>query len=244
MHKQLDHAESRGIADHDWLYSRHTFSFADYHNPERMGFGKLRVINDDIVAPGEGFATHGHSNMEIVSIPLSGSLRHEDSMGNTHIIHSGDVQVMSAGTGITHSEYNNSDDESVNFLQIWVLPQKHNITPRYAQKTFDPAGRHNDFQCVLSPDKDDSEALWINQDARFLLADFDQEHHDIYSVQTPGHGVYLFVISGRMIVSGEMLSDRDGIGLTGLNTISLRAISPSRLLLIEVPVQANLNKAD
>lgn len=236
MNKQLDPADSRGIADHGWLYSRHTFSFAGYHNSERMGFGKLRVINDDIVAAGEGFATHAHDNMEIISIPLNGSLRHKDSTGNTHIIRTGDVQIMSAGTGITHSEYNASDSDPVNFLQIWVLPRQLDITPRYAQKTFDPAGRHNDFQCVISPDKDNTDALWINQDARFLLADFDQEHHDIYTVQTPGHGVYLFVISGRMIVSGEMLSDRDGIGLAGLNNISLRAISPSQILLIEVPV--------
>lgn len=236
MYKQLDHAESRGIADHGWLYSRHTFSFADYHNPERMGFGKLRVINDDIVAPGEGFATHGHSNMEIISIPLHGTLRHQDNMGNTHIIRAGDVQIMSAGTGITHSEYNASDSESVNFLQIWVLPDARNITPRYEQKTFDPRTRHNHFQCVLSPDKEDQDALWINQDARFMLADFDQEHHDIYSVQTPGHGVYLFVISGRVIAGGETLSERDGIGLIGLNTLSLRAISASQLLIIEVPV--------
>lgn len=236
MNKQLDPADSRGIADHGWLYSRHTFSFADYHNPERTGFGKLRVINDDIVAPGEGFDTHGHANMEIISIPLRGSLRHQDSTDNTHIIRTGDVQIMSAGTGITHSEYNASDTDPVNFLQIWVLPRKRNIAPRYAQKTFDPSGRHNEFQCVVSPDPDDDSALWINQDARFLLADFDQEHHDIYTMQTPGHGAYLFVISGRMIVSGEMLSERDGIGLSGLNNISLRAITPSRLLLIEVPV--------
>lgn len=236
MDKQLDHADSRGIADHGWLYSRHTFSFADYHNPDRMGFGKLRVINDDIVAPGEGFATHGHANMEIISIPLRGSLRHQDSTGNTHIIQTGDIQIMSAGTGITHSEYNGSDTESVNFLQIWVLPREKNITPRYAQKTFEPTGRHNDFQCIISPDRDNHESLWINQDARFLLADFDEEHHDIYTMHTPGHGAYLFVISGRMIVSGEMLSDRDGIGLTGHNNISLRAIRPSKLLLIEVPI--------
>lgn len=235
MNKHLDPADSRGIADHGWLYSRHTFSFAEYHNMERMGFGKLRVINDDTVVPSEGFATHGHANMEIISIPLRGSLRHQDNTGNTHIIQAGDIQIMSAGTGITHSEYNASDTEPVNFLQIWVLPRDLNIKPRYAQKTFDPAGRHNDYQCIVSPDSNETDALWINQDARFLLADFDQEHHDIYTVQTTGHGVYLFVISGRMIVSGEILSDRDGIGLTGLNNISLRAISPSRFLLIEVP---------
>lgn len=236
MNKQLDHAESRGIADHGWLYSRHTFSFAGYHNPQRMGFGKLRVINDDIVAPGEGFASHDHDNMEIVSIPLHGSLRHQDNLGNVHVIRAGDIQIMSAGTGITHSEYNASDTESVNFLQIWVRSQQRDIAPRYGQQTFDPASRRNRFQTIVSPDPNNQDALWINQDAWFVLADFDQEHHDIYTVQTPGHGVYLFVISGRLIASGEMLSARDGIGITGTNNISIRAISDSQILIMEVPM--------
>ena len=236
MQKQLDPAESRGIADHGWLYSRHSFSFADYHNPERTGFGKLRVINDDIVAGGEGFPTHGHANMEIISIPLHGSLRHEDSTGSIHIIETGDVQIMSAGTGISHSEYNASDKDSVNFLQIWVIPQERGITPRYDQKTFDPAARHNQFQTILSPDKNNQDSLWINQNAWFTLADFDQEHDDFYDWHTPGHGLYLFVISGRLIAGGEMLSDRDGIAVTDTNTLSIRAISDSRILLMEVPL--------
>lgn len=236
MNKQLYHADSRGIADHGWLYSRHTFSFADYHNPQRMGFGKLRVINDDIVAPGEGFASHDHDNMEIVSIPLHGTLRHQDNLDNVHIIQTGDVQIMSAGTGITHSEFNASDKESVNFLQIWVRPKLRDIPPRYDQKTFEPAGRSNQFQVILSPDKDNPDSLWINQDAWFVLADFDQEHHDIYSLHTPGHGIYLFVISGRLIAGGEMLSAHDGIGLTGINTLSIRAISASQILIMEVPM--------
>lgn len=236
MDKQLDPADSRGIADHGWLYSRHTFSFAGYHNPQRMGFGKLRVINDDIVAPEGGFASHDHENMEIISIPLTGSLRHQDNLGNVHIIQTGDVQIMSAGTGITHSEYNASDSEPVNFLQIWVRPDQRDIAPRYAQKTFDPVGRHNRFQLVVSPDQNNPDTLWINQDALFVLADFDQEHHDVYTLQSPGHGVYLFVISGRMIAGGEILSERDGIGISGVNTVSLRAISPSQFLLMEVPI--------
>jgi len=236
MNKVLDHAESRGISDHGWLYSRHTFSFSDYHNPERMGFGKLRVINDDIVAPGEGFATHAHDNMEIVSIPLRGTLQHQDSMENVHIIQSGDIQIMSAGTGITHSEYNASDKEPVNFLQIWVRPEQRDIPPRYAQKTFDPAARHNQFQLILSPDKAAQDALWINQNAWFTLADFDQEHHDVYSWHANDHGVYLFVISGRIIAGGEILSARDGIGVSGVNTLSIRAISDSQILIMEVPL--------
>ena len=236
MQKVLDHADSRGIADHGWLYSRHSFSFADYHNPERMGFGKLRVINDDIVAPGEGFASHAHDNMEIISVPLHGSLRHQDSMGNVHVIQTGDIQIMSAGTGITHSEYNASDKESVNFLQIWVRPQERDIPPRYGQRTFDPGKRHNQFQTILSPDTQQQDAMWINQDAWFSLADFEQEHHDVYTWHTPGHGVYLFVISGRLIAGGDMLSERDGIGITGRNALSIRAITDSRFLIMEVPM--------
>lgn len=236
MHKLLDQSESRGISDAGWLYSRHTFSFSDYHNPERVNFGKLRVINDDIVSPGEGFATHGHNNMEIISIPIRGTLKHEDSMDNVHIIEAGDVQIMSAGTGITHSEYNASDKDSVNFLQIWVIPEQRDIKPRYAQKTFDPAGRHNQFQLILSPRRDDPEALWINQQAWFTLADFDQEHHDVYEWHQAENGVYMFVISGHVIAGGNTLSERDGIEISGVNTLSIRAISDSRILIMEVPL--------
>lgn len=236
MTKQLDPAESRGIADHGWLYSRHTFSFADYYNPNRMGFGKLRVINDDIVTPEAGFATHSHSNMEIISVPLSGSLRHQDSMGNMHVIHSGDIQIMSAGTGISHSEYNASDKEPVNFLQIWIQPKQMNIPPRYDQCTPDPGARHNQFHYIISPEKDNPDTLWINQDAWVALADLDQEFHDIYSLRSPKHGVYLFVISGRVIIGGELLNAHDGLGVSDTPTLGIRAISPSRLLLLEVPM--------
>lgn len=236
MQKVLDQAESRGISDAGWLYSRHTFSFSDYQNPERIQFGKLRVINDDIVMPGEGFATHGHNNMEIISIPIRGTLKHKDSMDNVHIIEAGDIQIMSAGTGITHSEYNASDNDPVNFLQIWVLPEQRDIAPRYAQKTFDPAGRHNQFQLVLSPQRDNAESLWINQQAWFTLADFDQEHHEVYEWHQPENGVYLFVISGRVIAGGEMLNERDGIGVSAVNALSIRAITDSRILIMEVPL--------
>lgn len=236
MHKQLDPADSRGIADHGWLYSRHTFSFASYHNPKRMGFGKLRVINDDIVAAGGGFDTHPHDNMEIISVPLHGSLRHQDSMGNQHIIRAGDIQIMSAGSGLTHSEYNDSDKDPVNFLQIWVRPKQLNIPPRYGQQTFDPAHRHNNIQCIISPDKTNADTIWINQDAWFFLADFDQEHHDIYSLQNPANGLYIFVISGKIIASGETLAARDGMGISDTPTVGIRAISDSQLLLMEVPM--------
>ena len=236
MTKQFDAAESRGIADHGWLYSHHTFSFADYHNPERMGFGKLRVINDDIVAPGEGFATHSHNNMEIISVPISGALRHQDSMDNVHTIRTGDVQIMSAGTGITHSEYNASDKDPVNFLQIWVLPKQRNIPPRYDQKTLDPAARHNQFHYIITPELNSLDSMWINQDAWVALADFDAEFDDIHSLRMPGQGVYIFVISGRIIVGGEILNARDGIGITGVNTLGIRAITASQILLLEVPL--------
>jgi redox-sensitive bicupin YhaK (pirin superfamily) len=236
MKKVLDHAESRGIADHGWLYSRHTFSFADYHNPERMGFGKLRVINDDVVAPGEGFATHPHDNMEIISIPIRGVLRHQDSMGNQHVIETGDIQIMSAGSGLTHSEYNASDKDPVNFLQIWVRPKQLNIEPRYGQKSFAPADRHNAFQVVISPDQNDPSTIWINQDAWFVLADFDKGFSDVYPWHASGNGVYVFVISGEVIVGGEVLAARDAIGVSDANTLGIRAIDDSRLLLIEVPM--------
>ena len=236
MTKQLDTADSRGIADHGWLYSRHTFSFADYHNPERMGFGKLRVINDDVVAPSEGFATHAHNNMEIISVPITGALRHQDSMGNVHTIRTGDVQIMSAGTGITHSEYNASDKDPVNFLQIWVLPKQRNIPPRYDQKTLDPAARHNQFHYIITPELNSLDSMWINQDAWVALADFDEEFDDIHSLRMPGQGVYIFVISGRIIVGGEILNARDGIGITGVNTLGIRAITASQILLLEVPL--------
>jgi redox-sensitive bicupin YhaK (pirin superfamily) len=236
MSKFLDASDSRGIADHGWLYSRHTFSFADYYNPERMSFGKLRVINDDIVTAGEGFATHSHKNMEIISVPITGALRHQDSMGNVHIIRAGDVQIMSAGTGITHSEYNASDKDPVNFLQIWVIPKQLNIPPRYDQRTPDPAARHNQFHYIITPEQDSADSMWINQDAWIALADFDHEFDDIHTLRMPGQGVYLFVISGRIIAGGEVLSARDGIGITGLNTLGIRAITASQILLMEVPV--------
>jgi len=181
--------QSRGLADHGWLKSRHTFSFADYYNPERMNFGILRVLNDDIVTPSMGFGTHPHENMEIISIPLSGSLRHQDSMGNKHIISTGEVQIMSAGSGITHSEYNNSPSGDVNFLQIWVLPKERDITPRYDQKVFDEGNRKNRFQLLVSPENSDKTVL-INQDAWFSLADIEAEKQVTYEKNNKKNGVY------------------------------------------------------
>jgi redox-sensitive bicupin YhaK (pirin superfamily) len=232
----LHKADTRGVAEHGWLSSRHTFSFAEYRNPERMGFGLLRVINDDAVQPSMGFGTHPHENMEIVSIPLTGELRHQDSMGNTQHIPTGEVQIMSAGTGLTHSEYNASDSKIVTFLQIWVLPKEMNIEPRYDQKLFPTAERQGRFQVVVSSDRDDG-GVWINQDARFSLGDFDANGADSYSVVQPGNGVYIFVIEGSVIVAGETLKRRDGIGVEDASAIDISALEDSQLLAIEVPMQ-------
>jgi redox-sensitive bicupin YhaK (pirin superfamily) len=201
-----------------------------------MGFGKLRVVNDDVVAPGQGFGTHPHDNMEIVSVPLSGSLRHQDSMGNVHVIRNGEIQIMSAGTGIMHSEYNNSDVEPVNFLQIWVLPKAANIEPRYGQKAITPTTTKNRFQIVVSPDGRGESAV-INQDAWFSLADLDVDTRVSYALNRAGDGAYFFVIDGTIRLAGETLNRRDGIGLSGIETVEVLALDESRVLCIEVPMK-------
>ncbi len=227
--------ESRGLADHGWLKSRHTFSFASYYNPERMNFGLLRVLNDDIVKPSMGFGTHPHENMEIISIPLSGSLRHQDSMGNTHIISAGEVQIMSAGSGITHSEYNNSSSEDVNFLQIWVLPKERDITPRYDQKIFDEGNRENRFQLLVAPE-DSDETVWINQQAWFSLADIEAEQRVRYDKNDKKNGVYFFVIKGNVNIEGNDVKQRDGLGVIDGETYPVFAQTKTELLAIEVPL--------
>lgn len=227
--------ESRGLANHGWLISRHTFSFAGYHDPERMNFGLLRVLNDDIVKPAMGFGTHPHENMEIVSIPLAGSLRHRDSMGNVHIITAGEVQIMSAGTGITHSEYNNSDSEDVSFLQIWVLPKKKDITPRYDQRSIAGGERKNSFQIIVSPDGA-GETMWINQDAWFSLADIEAGEQVTYEKNNTENGVYFFVIEGNADIGGHSVHPRDGLGVTESETYPVHAQTNARILAIEVPM--------
>ena len=227
--------ESRGLADHGWLKSRHTFSFSSYHNPERMNFGLLRVINDDIVKPSMGFGTHPHENMEIISIPLSGSLRHQDSMGNKHIISTGEVQIMSAGSGITHSEYNNSSSDDVKFLQIWVLPKEKDINPRYDQKIFDVVNRRNRFQLLVAPETSE-EAVWINQDAWFSLADIEAEQQVNYEKNNTKNGVYFFVIEGNANIDGNDVKQRDGLGIIDGETYPIVAQSKTQLLAIEVPL--------
>ena len=230
-------AGTRGDANHGWLHSRHTFSFADYYNPDRMHFGLLRVLNDDHVEPGRGFGTHPHDNMEIISIPLEGDLEHKDSMGNIAVIRNGDVQVMSAGTGITHSEYNRNKDKPVKFLQIWVFPNKKNVKPRYDQITLNPDDRHNKLQQILSPDPDDA-GVWIYQDAWFHLGTFDKDFSAVYAIKKTGNGVYAFILKGDVNIEGNNLNERDGIGIWNTDKIMIRAISQdAEILLMEVPME-------
>ncbi len=228
-------AATRGHASHGWLNSYHTFSFSGYHDPTRMSFGRLRVLNDDSVAAGQGFGAHPHANMEIVSIPLEGDLRHRDSTGRHEIIRQGDVQIMSAGTGIQHSEVNANADRPVKFLQLWVLPKEADIAPRYEQKSFPPEGREGRFQAVVSPT--DPTAVWINQDAVFSLGRFAAGQEAAYAVQFPGNGVYAFVLSGELTINGQALHPRDGLGVSETPMLTVRADSAAEVLLIEVPMR-------
>jgi redox-sensitive bicupin YhaK (pirin superfamily) len=229
-------ADTRGVAEHGWLSSRHTFSFAEYRDPERMGFGLLRVINDDVVQPDMGFGTHPHENMEIISIPLTGGLRHHDSMGNTQHIKAGEVQIMSAGTGLTHSEYNGSDSEAVNFLQIWVIPKERDIEPRYGQKLFSADERQGQFQNVVSPDMNDG-GVWINQDAWFWLGDFKAGQSDTYTVTRAANGAYFFVLDGAVAIAGEQLERRDGIAIEDVANVDFEATGACQLLVMDVPIE-------
>lgn len=227
---------TRGHANHGWLDSKHTFSFARYFNPNRMGFGLLRVVNDDKVIGGEGFGTHPHDNMEIVSIPLSGALAHKDSMGHEEVIKPGEVQVMSAGTGITHSEYNANNDKPVEFFQIWVFPNAQGHKPRYDQKEFDFAKKHNDLTLVVSPDGSD-ESLWVNQNVWFSLGDFDKDNGKSYQVKRQGNGVFAMVVEGEFEVAGNKLSRRDALGVYEVDSFDIKALSENaRILLIDVPM--------
>lgn len=231
----IHRADERGKANHGWLNSHHSFSFAEFYNPDKMNFGVLRVLNDDVVAPGRGFGTHPHSNMEIISIPLEGDLEHKDSMGTTAVIKHGDIQVMSAGTGIYHSEYNKNTDKPVKFLQIWVIPKVKDVKPRYDQITLNAADRHNKFQQILSPNADDA-GVWINQDAWFNLGKFDKGHHTGYTINKAGNGVYAFVLSGKATINGQTLENRDALGVWDTDKLSVTADSDTEILLMEVPM--------
>lgn len=235
MNTVLHKADSRGDANHGWLHSKHTFSFANYYNPDRMHFGVLRVLNDDKVAPGKGFGTHPHDNMEIISIPLEGDLEHKDSMGNVAVIKEGDVQVMSAGTGILHSEYNKNADKDVRFLQIWVFPNQKNVTPRYDQISIRNVEKKNQFYQVLSPSAND-QGVWIHQDAWFNLGKFDKDITTSYTLNQKGNGLYFFVLDGEIEVEGQKLFKRDGFGIWDVDTVNVKTLTDSRILLMEVPM--------
>ena len=232
----LHKAATRGYANHGWLESHQTFSFASYYNPDRMHFGVLRVLNDDRVDAGMGFGRHPHDNMEIISIPLEGDLEHKDSMGNVAVIRHGDIQAMSAGTGIFHSEYNKNNDRPAKFLQIWVFPKRKNVTPRYSQVSLNIDDRHNKLQQIVSPDAS-GEGVWINQDAWFHLGKFDKGFSTNYELKNPANGVYAFVIKGDVSIAGNELHQRDGLGVWNCSKIAITANSQdAEVLLMEVPM--------
>jgi redox-sensitive bicupin YhaK (pirin superfamily) len=235
MNTVLHKSNTRGNANHGWLDSHHTFSFAHYYDPTRMHFGGLRVLNDDSVAPGKGFGTHPHDNMEIISIPLQGDLEHKDSMGNTAVIRQNDVQIMSAGTGIYHSEYNKNSDKQVKFLQIWVFPKEKNIQPRYEQKTYLPEDRINKLQLVVAP-VESSESVRINQDAWFSLGNLKKGFQTAYTFHKKGTGVYAFVLEGSVTIQGQRLERRDGFGIWNTENLSIVADEDAEILLMEVPM--------
>jgi len=235
METKIQRANERGFANHGWLRANHSFSFANWYNPAKVHFGTLRVLNDDLIAGGKGFGAHPHDNMEIVTIPLSGAIAHKDSTGTEGIISKGDVQIMSAGSGITHSEYNASKSEELNLFQVWVFPKVKNIKPRYEQKTFDEKDRVNKWQIVVSPDENDG-GTWINQDAVFSLSHAAKETSLIYKNKFKGNGVYLMVINGEVEVNSQILNKRDAMEITGENEFSIQIKSDADLLAIEVPM--------
>lgn len=234
MKTMLHKASERGHANHGWLDSYHSFSFAHYYDASKIHFGALRVLNDDTVKAGYGFSKHPHDNMEIVSIPLFGDLEHKDSTGRHEIIRQNDVQIMSAGSGIAHSEMNANKDKEVRFLQVWVFPKEANITPRYEQKTFDPQDRQNKVLTVVAPD--DNKAVWINQDAWFSLGKFDKDFETTYTIKKKDNGIYAFVLEGEININGETLGKRDALGICETNEISIKANSNAEILLIDVPM--------
>lgn len=232
----IHNAESRGGADYGWLKTNYSFSFGRYYNPGKMGFGLLRVINDDTVMGGKGFDTHPHNNMEIITLPLSGDLAHKDSMGNSSVIKEGDIQVMSAGSGIYHSEFNPNEDKEVKLFQIWIFPKKQNVEPRYDQISISALGEKDKLFQILSPDKDDK-GVWIHQDAWFHMGDFSEGHKEKYHLKKPDNGVYLIVIEGSINIGGNKLNRRDAIGIMNTENFEITAEKESKLLLMEIPMK-------
>lgn len=228
-------SDTRGGADHGWLKAKHTFSFAHYYDPSRIHFGALRVLNDDLIAPMMGFGTHPHDNMEIVSIILNGTIRHKDSMGNVAEIQKNEVQIMSAGTGIQHSEFNGSKTETLNLLQIWVMPKEHNIKPRYDQITLNEEDRENKIQAIITPDK--TKPMWINQDAWFSRVKLSAGKNISYNINKEGNGVYVFAIEGSGTIAGLDFKKRDGVGVWETESLNVEAKAESEILFIEVPMK-------
>ena len=235
MKKIFHSASSRGAADHGWLQAKHSFSFANYYDSEKVQFGALRVLNDDIIAPGMGFGTHPHDNMEIITIPLDGTLEHKDSLDNIGVIETDEIQVMSAGSGVYHSEYNKNKDQSVSLLQIWVFPNKKNVTPRYDQKNIKDLKKVNSFYPIVTPNQN-GPGMWIHQDAWFHLGEFDKETRINYNINKEGNGVYAFLIEGSVQIDGDSLEKRDALGIWDTEKFELLANKNSRILLIEVPL--------
>jgi len=231
----LHKANTRGNANHGWLNAYHSFSFASWYNPERIQFGVLRVLNDDTIAGGMGFGTHPHDNMEIITIPLEGDLAHKDSMGNESVIKTGDIQVMSAGTGIQHSEFNPNATEQTKLFQIWLFPKTRNVTPRYQQITLDPSEQKNNFAQILSPNANDA-GVWIHQDAWFYLSDFDSGFSKSLTLNKDGNGFYIITIDGEIEVNDTTLEKRDAIGIWETNELVVKATTQSKFLIMEIPM--------
>lgn len=228
--------DSRGHANHGWLNAHHTFSFANYYDPQRMHFGVLRVLNDDLIAGGMGFGTHPHDNMEIITIPLAGAIAHKDSMGNSAVIQAGEIQVMSAGTGVSHSEYNALPDVELSLLQIWLFPNQKNVTPRYDQRSIDVAAMENNFYQILSPNAADDN-VWIHQDAWFSIGNFEAGIETKYEIKKSGNGVYAFVINGEVEIDGQKLSQRDGLGIWDADGLNFKALTANaKVLLMDLPM--------
>ena len=236
MDKIIHKAEERGFADHGWLKTSHSFSFAQWYNPDKINFGALRVLNDDLVAPGRGFGTHPHDNMEIITIPLSGVVHHEDSMGNVGDIHAGEVQVMSAGTGVMHSEFNGSETDFLALFQIWIFPDDRGHTPRYDQQKIDPSKMKNQFLELVGP-KGNTSGLWINQNAFISMAEISAESTIQYELKSPQNGIYTMVVEGEVEVDHKTLKKRDAIGIANENAVNFQANTDSKLLVIEIPLQ-------
>ncbi len=240
MSKTVLHlADTRGMANHGWLKTAHSFSFAGYYDPKRMHFGALRVLNDDDISGGMGFGKHPHDNMEIITIPLSGALKHEDSMGNSAVIRAGEIQVMSAGTGIYHSEFNADEFEPVKLLQIWLFPNKRNVEPRYAQQLINQENKRNELMQILSPSTEDA-GVWIHQDAWFHLGHFDNGAKETYNIKKEGNGVYIFVIKGQIEVDGNILNSRDGFGIWDTKSFNIQANGPAEFLIMDIPMEVIL----